>query len=279
MDHACGTITGGYMRSLKNLLLTSVALFTVTASAASIERAKMLHANKLFDDAKKEAIAVVFSDCKDTEKADALHLLGSIAVDQEQYATAADNWTELIRRFPTSTAAMEARAKMPLVKKLIDAQSAASTPKLEIEEPGTVLVAAVAPEAPQYADHAALEFINYLASRGVRAKNAFAGRLSDATLGRSAEVALPNLMSRAVETKASAVLYVYIHFRGMENMRVECYSPDGRKLWQEKVSASLGLSPAGMTDSFVRRMKGRLEKHIGKPGLPISNTVAARQDR
>ena len=124
-----------------------------------------------------------------------------------------------------------------------------------------------------------MELINHLASKGVRAKNAFAGRMSDATSGRSFQVTLPNLIAQAAETKAASVLYVYLHFRGMENMRVECYSPDGRKLWQEKVSASLGSSPAGMTDSFVRRMKGRLEKHVGRPGLPISNTTEARQDR
>ena len=102
--------------------------------------------------------------------------------------------------------------------------------------------------------------MNFLTSKGVRAQNAFPGRTVDATL--------PNLLDLAKQSGAAAVLYVFIHFHGMENMRVECYSADGKKMWDEKVAASLGLSPAGMTESFVRRMKKKLEGHIGGPCFP-----------
>jgi hypothetical protein len=105
------------------------------------------------------------------------------------------------------------------------------------------------------------EFMNVLASKGVRVKNAFPGRTVDATL--------PNLLDLAERSGAVAVLYVFIHFQGMENMRVECYSVGGKKLWEEKVLASLGLSPAGMTEGFVRRMKKKLESHVGEPCPPV----------
>lgn len=240
--------------------------------AASVEKAKLLHANKLLEEAKKEAIAVVFSDATDNEKAEAMNLLGAIAVDEENYEAAIRNWSELVVKFPSTTAAKEAEAKLPLVRKLAGTRAAGGSaePAVPSEEPGTVLVAGSAPEAPQYADQAVLEFMNFLMSNGVRAKNAFSGRLSDATGGRSAEVSLPNLLEVASKSGAASVLYVYIHFHGMENMRVECYAPDGRKLWQEKVAASMGLSPSGMTEGFVKRMKGKLERHVGDPCLPKS---------
>ena len=189
------------------------------------------------------------------------------------YDAAIKNWTELVEKYPDTPAAKEAQAKLPLARKLVSsaAESAAAVPA---ESSGAVLVAGVAPEHPQYADQAVLEFMNFLMSRGVKTANVFSGRLSDATQGRVAEVSLPNLLGRAREVQAASVLYVYIHFKGMENMRVECYAPDGTKVWQEKVAASLGMSPAGMTEGFVRRMKGKLAKHIGGPCLPVTAAAA-----
>ena len=80
---------------------------------------------------------------------------------------------------------------------------------------------------------------------------------------------LPNLLTHAKTSGAASVLYVFIHFHGKENMRVECYAQDGRKLWSEKVAASLGLGPSGMTAGFIRRMTPRLLVHVGDPCLPV----------
>jgi len=90
-------------------------------------------------------------------------------------------------------------------------------------------------------------------------------------MSRMEAFSLPNLLSYAKQAGAASVLYVFIHFRGMENMRVECYAPDGRKLWSEKVGASLGLGPSGMTAGFIRRMTPKLLEHVGQPCLPISS--------
>jgi tetratricopeptide (TPR) repeat protein len=253
---------------MRIVVLVTALLFPSFVIAQSVAKAKLLHANKMYDDAKREAVAVVFSDATHADKADALNLLGTIAVDQGDYEAAIKNWTELIATYPATAAAKEAEVKLPLAKKLAETNAAASSS--DPDGSGAVLVAGVAPEHPEYADQAVLEFMNFLASRGVKTANTFTGRLTDATRGRVAEVSLPNFLARARETHAASVLYVYLHFKGMETTRVECYAPDGKKLWQEKVAASLGLSPSGMTEGFVRRMKGKLGKHVGGPCLPIS---------
>lgn len=243
----------------------AIFLSCAPAFAQSLEKAKLLYSNKLYEDAKRELVTIAVGNGADEERAEALDLLGSIAIDEENYEAAIQNWTEAASKFSNTAAGKEAAAKLPLARKLAETQkapSALSQGSPERVPSGTVLVAGSAPEAPQYADQAVLEFMNYLSSEGVRAKNAFPGRTMDATL--------PNLLENAREVGAASVLYVFIHFHGMENMRVECYTTDGKKLWDEKVAASLGLSPAGMTESFVRRMKKKLEEHVGGPCLPVS---------
>jgi tetratricopeptide (TPR) repeat protein len=246
------------------IFLTTVLCCGI-AFGQSLEKAKLLYSNKLYEDAKRELVAVAVGSGSNEEKAEALNLLGTIAIDEGNYDAAIKNWTEVTVKFPETASAKEAAAKLPLAEKLLATQkSDPSVVKAMPEQvsPGTVLVAGSAPEAPEYADQAVLEFMNVLTSKGVRAKNAFPGRTVDATL--------PNLLELANRSGASAVLYVFIHFRGMENMRVECYSADGKKMWEEKVAASLGLSPAGMTEGFVRRMKKKLESHVGGPCFPVN---------
>jgi tetratricopeptide (TPR) repeat protein len=233
------------------------------AFGQSLEKAKLLYSNKLYKDAKRELVAVAVGSGSNEEKAEALNLLGAIAVDEGNYDAAIKNWTEVTTKFPGTASAKEAAAKLPLAERLLATQKSASPLAEEGSDrvsPGTILVAGSAPEAPEYADQAVLEFMNVLASKGVRAKNAFSGRTADATL--------PSLVELANRSGAS-VLYVFIHFRGMENMRVECYSADGKKMWEEKVAASLGLSPAGMTEGFIRRMKKKLESHVGGPCFQV----------
>lgn len=243
----------------------ALCLFGGVAFSQSLDKAKLLYSNKLYEDAKRELVLIAVGGGSAEDRAEALNLLGSIAVDESNYDAAVKNWTEATTRFPGTVAAKEAAAKLPLAQKLASTQG--STPPSgesaqEREMPGTVLVAGSAPESPAYADQAVLELMNFLTSKGVRAKSAFVGRSADATL--------PNLMERASRSGAASVLYVFIHFHGMENMRVECYSADGRQLWDEKVAASLGLSPAGMTESFIRRMKKKLEERIGGPCFPVN---------
>lgn len=252
---------------MNRLVVVSLVVFLscCTAFGQSLDKARLLYSNRLYEDAKRELVAVAVGSGSNEERAEALNLLGAIAIDEGNYAAAIKNWTDVTTKFPDTSSAKEAAAKIPLAEKLAATQkSAPLAGKVAPERfpPGTVLVAGSAPEAPEYADQSVLEFMNVLSSKGVRAQNAFPGRTMDATL--------PNLLELASQSGATAVLYVFIHFRGMENMRVECYSADGKKMWEEKVAGSLGLSPAGMTEGFVRRMKKKLESHVGGPCFPIN---------
>lgn len=252
---------------MKKVVIASLVglLSCCIAFGQSLDKARLLYSNKLYEDAKRELVAVAVGSGSEEEKAEALNLLGDIAIDEGNYGAAIKNWTEVTTKFSGTVSAKEAAAKIPLAEKLAANQKAVSPASKGVPEKlpsGTVLVAGSAPEAPEYADQAVLEFMNVLSSKGVRAKNAFPGRTVDATL--------PNLLELANQSGAEAVLYVFIHFRGMENMRVECYSADGKKMWEEKVAASLGLSPAGMTEGFVRRMKKKLESHVGGPCFPVN---------
>jgi hypothetical protein len=113
--------------------------------------------------------------------------------------------------------------------------------------------------------------MNVLMSKGVRVQDAFAGRVATPGMSRMEAFSLPNLLRHASQVGAASVLYVFIHFHGMESMRVECYDPEGRKLWSEKVAASVGLGPSGMTEGFIRRMTPKLLKHVGEPCLPTTS--------
>jgi hypothetical protein len=64
---------------MRIVVLVTALLFPSFVIAQSVAKAKLLHANKMYDDAKREAVAVVFSDATHAEKADALNLLGTIA--------------------------------------------------------------------------------------------------------------------------------------------------------------------------------------------------------
>jgi hypothetical protein len=256
----------GEISNMNRVVIASLAVFLSCCSAfgQSLDKARLLYSNKLYEDAKRELVAVAVGTGSDEEKAEALDLLGTIAINEGNYEAAIKNWTDVATKFPGTAPAKEAAAKLPLAERLAATQKSASPVGKGMPErvaPGTVLVAGSAPEAPEYADQAVLEFMNVLAAKGVRAKNAFPGRTVDATL--------PNLLELADQSGANAVLYVFIHFRGMENMRVECYSADGKKMWKEKVAGSLGLSPAGMTEGFVRRMKKKLESHVGGPCFQV----------
>jgi tetratricopeptide (TPR) repeat protein len=263
------------------LLATTILFSALALDAQSLDRGRLLYTNKLYDEAKKALVAVAVSDAPPEQRAEALNLLGAIAIDEGNYETAIANWTELVTKYPGTKAALEAEAKLPLARKLAETPPPPTSPTVTVQTPplkdevleeSVVLVAGSAPEAPEFVDQAVLEFMNLLASKGVKAQDAFTGRLAAPGMSRVEAFSLPNLLSHARKVGAASVLYVFIHFHGMENMRVECYAADGRKLWSEKVAASLGLSPSGMTAGFIRRMSPKIAAHVGKEGLPITSS-------
>src|SRR6185295_2091653 len=97
-----------------------LVLGSLSLDAQSLDRAKLLYTNKLYDEAKKELVGVAVSDAPTEQKAEALNLLGTIAIDEGNYGAAITNWTELITKYPGTKASIEAEAKLPLARKLAE---------------------------------------------------------------------------------------------------------------------------------------------------------------
>jgi tetratricopeptide (TPR) repeat protein len=92
------------------LLQVSIVLLVCTAastlSAASIEKATMLHKHGLTRETKAELIDVIFGDSAGSAKAAAYYLLGSIAFEEDRIAASLDTWRELTEKYPTSEQAI-----------------------------------------------------------------------------------------------------------------------------------------------------------------------------
>jgi tetratricopeptide (TPR) repeat protein len=97
---------------LRNNLVVALLLCCSAGPAcgASLEKAKTLYQNNLFDDAKRELIEVLYAaESESADKALALYMLGMVNEKQGQAELAAANWKELIERFPQATEAQLAR--------------------------------------------------------------------------------------------------------------------------------------------------------------------------
>src|ERR1700724_1462345 len=100
------------------LLLVALALAS-TGFAASLEKAKTLRQNGLLDDAKKELVELAFAaDSNNDVRAEALVMLGDIAVDEKKYDTARENWNKAITAYPASSASALAKDKLRMLDQL-----------------------------------------------------------------------------------------------------------------------------------------------------------------
>jgi tetratricopeptide (TPR) repeat protein len=80
----------------------------------------MLAKNGLVQDAQRELIDLVYKPGVDgAEKARALDLLATIAVERNNLRAALDSWNQLIREFPDSAEAQGAKEKLPLLVNVI----------------------------------------------------------------------------------------------------------------------------------------------------------------
>lgn len=95
----------------------SVLWLVNNAAAQSYPKAEMLYENGLLSEAQKELVDIVFSasPAASADKPKALNLLASIAVEKNNLRAALDAWKRLIRDFPKSTEAVNARARIPVL--------------------------------------------------------------------------------------------------------------------------------------------------------------------
>ena len=143
----------------RNLSLSFVILCFLmagTLQAASVDQAKSYVQNRELARAKQELAQVLASDAADEEMAAALDLMAAIAVEEWDYATAADLWERLVADYPERAAELGAATKLQLAEALLereDVDVAAPTPSPSPVQAAPVeevpAPAAAVPEAAQ----------------------------------------------------------------------------------------------------------------------------------
>ena len=241
-------------------LIVGLVLMPV-ASAADLAKARLLYDSRLLEDAKRELVEIAVSEAPAAEKAAALHLLGTIAVDEKRYESALKTWNELVVQFPATEDARQVQDKLPLVKALAEQDGAKLNtpvpPPAALSLP-SVIVAGSGTET-EFVEQAVTEVMNFLASRGVGVSRAPGGM-----------AAVPELTKLATTGGATSVLVLVLRFGYIENLRAECYSPEGRLQWQVKVAGSFGATKAGVTEGLINRIKEKLQPHVGTACTPTS---------
>lgn len=229
--------------------IVAVLTFLVCGAvgAADLEKAKILHANGLTEEAKKELIQVAFDETlEDAERAEALLLLGDIAVEEKRYDAATGSWTKVTEQYAATEQARTARTKLDLLAQLTgstdsgqaDQENAADEVATTYEEE-TVLVVSSNPAYPW-------------------AANEIAGVLRGPTA-----VALTAINEAFALAKENSAVRGVVEVNAdvdsaFESVRAVCFAADGRKVWQKKTS----ISWFGSQEQMARRMVSKVAKKV-----------------
>ena len=239
------------------ILLVLLVAHTTCTFAGDLEKARLLYQSRLLEDAKRELVDIVTSDASTSENAAALHLLGTIAIDEKRYESAVQTWSDLIARYPGTKYAEEAKERLPFAQALRDkttSQSGSSTPVADMTN--SITVVGIGTEA-EFVNQTVTEFMNLLASKGVSVVRAPAGISS-----------VPELLRQNGSNGKKSVLVLALRFGYMENLRAMCYEENGQLVWEEKASGSMGFTKSGITQGLIERVSKKIEPHIGETCLP-----------
>jgi hypothetical protein len=135
----------------RNLILSAVLLGLSVAGAleaASVEQAKKYIQNQDLAQAKQELAEVLASDTTDEEMASALDLMAAIAVEEWDYATAAQLWGRLVEEYPERAEELGAATKLKLAQALLGQQEVERAPEPAEEVPAAPVAAVPEPVAP-----------------------------------------------------------------------------------------------------------------------------------
>ena len=295
------------MRKYPVLIFLAMIIGTVPAMwSASLESVRQLHEEGKTGEALAAIESVLGSDAPGAEKAEALDLLGTIAVDKGQLAMARQAWSRLTEEYPDFAASHDTATKLSLVSALLKADEAppaavtapepvketvppvaetsppaAPAPVPEPSEPAAS--AAPTPEissnvvliAAQGKPHDAVRDVNdrvvsFLQEKGVNARSATGG----IPVVEDSKMVLPLLLQKGKEEGVASVLLLTADYLSMQKMVLDCYTPDGSKMWKLKVSGGTGwkgrpYSKTGVTEALVERFMEKLEDKVGEPGLPL----------
>ena len=279
-----------------------VALFAISSWAwsASLDEARRLRREGSVQAALAEIEKILGSDAPDADKAEALDLLGDIAVDQGYLPMAKQAWSRLVADYPDFVESTDAQTKLSLVSALLGAESvgqeedlqvAAEAVAVAVEEPEmepekapappapaepTPTVAAPAPPATA-ADDMGLVFVA-VRGRPHDAAQEASDRIveflrergvdaASATGGipvvQESDLVLPLLLQKGQENKASSVLVLTAEFANMQKMGLKCYLPEGAELWKLKVSGGTGTTGREWTKTGINyRLVERFEQKL-----------------
>lgn len=210
------------MRYTVMVLAWTLAL-TSLANAASLEKAKVLRSNGLRDEAKKELVDFLYESTSPSDgKAEALLILGEIAMDEKNRDAARENWNKLLTTYPSSPAAAAAKAKLEVLEQVASSSQATTPPAPPQYAPGTILAI-----GPAKYDWAAPQIA------GARGPSAVAinGSLSDAMKIAAANGNVVGILQLDLDVEVV-----------FETGTLTCYRPNGAKSWDKTVRVS---SPGG----------------------------------
>jgi len=293
---------------MNRMLLSLVLVLSLSSPglSASLNQARQLHEKGKSEEALEAIDELLSSDATGDQKAAALDLRGSIAVDKGHFSLAKQAWTQLQDEYPDYAVDNDVRTKLLLVSALLKngddaapppsvsaapsaapamAETAApaeppspapaAQPKAEpvpAPQPPSGLVLVAVKGRPYDAMIATNErFVAFLREQGVDAESATSG----VPVVEDSKMVLPSLLQKGKDESAGSILLVSANFAGMQKIVSECYSPEGATLWKVKTSGGTGTegrpySKTGITETLLERHFEKLGKKLGDTGLPVT---------
>src|SRR2546428_8319048 len=123
------------------------------------------------------------------------------------------------------------------------------------DKPVRVLIGG--PGSPQYSQDVINQLTDFLREKGVAIKHV-------ENLQQSRDATLTQLRSLG----GASLLYINVDIgvgQPRDKIVAQCFTSDGKRLWQEQSASVFIGTPGRLTNG----MKKNLEKHLGKPGLPV----------
>lgn len=287
--------------------LIILVLFSSSVTwAATLGQARQLHDEGRTEEALAMIESILSSDAAGDEKAAALDLLGTIAVDKGYFSMAKQAWTQLVDEYPDYAADNDVGTKLRLVSALLMAEKP-EEPQ-EPQEPEEPVAEAVAPEAPTAAPEpetaprakavpaaeaepaptvaAAKESsgLVFVAAKGkphdavTEASKRLVAYLRergvDATsptegipVVTDSKMVLPLLFQKGQQEGAGSVVLLTADFVTRQKMSLECFLPEGATLWKVKVSGGTGWK--GRSYSQTGITEPLLQRFLEKLGKKI----------
>lgn len=222
----------------RTVALFSLLFVSLSLTAGGLDKAKLFQANGLSEDAKRELIEVVASTNESSvNRAEALVLLGDIALQQGKSDLATSNWNQAIALYPITAGAAIAKAR--LANASVSPSSAA--PSASLRDVALLV-------ADQKYPWAAAQIGAALKSPTTLYRGSLLDALNSARAGQAKGV---------VEVQLSTD-------SAFESGRVVCYSSIGQKVWEEKVMFNIG----GGEERIARRFTDSLAKKVSDRHCP-----------